>query len=278
MRIIKIYEFIIIILTISFYIKPKLRVIKALMNNKSTMAIFKFRNESFKIYINRFIVSKLAYLLKMPADFKIINLDNNEYIFLKYGNHEDKLYLNKENIEFLIEFKKLLNEKKISIRKIDKEKLYVHISELNTDIEGPISLLSGALTGMLSKKYRGTYYWDIDVQNKVVVDVGAFIGDSAIFFASRGAKVVYAYEPSKEFYEIAIKNCSKFNNIFLFNCALGLKPGHAYLTGSGLGKKIGNEDKKSEKVYVKSFSDELNKIINKEGAIDLLKLDCEGCE
>jgi trehalose/maltose hydrolase-like predicted phosphorylase len=114
--------------------------------------------------------------LKIPADFKIINLDN-EYVFLKYNNHEDKLYLNKENVEFLIEFKKLLNEEKISIRKIDKETLSVHISELNIDIESPISLLSGALTGMLSKKYRGTYYWDIEVQNKVVVDVGAFIGE-----------------------------------------------------------------------------------------------------
>ena len=38
------------------------------------------------------------------------------------------------------------------------------------------------------------YKW-LDVEGKNVVDVGANIGDTAIYFALKGAKHVYAFEP-----------------------------------------------------------------------------------
>jgi 23S rRNA G2069 N7-methylase RlmK/C1962 C5-methylase RlmI len=34
----------------------------------------------------------------------------------------------------------------------------------------------------------GGWYEDLNVKGKVVIDVGAYIGDSAIYFALRGAK------------------------------------------------------------------------------------------
>lgn len=48
------------------------------------------------------------------------------------------------------------------------------------------------------------YYDSLRVRDKIVLDVGAYIGDTALFFVSRGARKVYAYEPV--FYKIAKKH------------------------------------------------------------------------
>ncbi|MDE1845869.1 MAG: FkbM family methyltransferase [Candidatus Micrarchaeota archaeon] len=39
-------------------------------------------------------------------------------------------------------------------------------------------------------------YMDLDVKDKVVIDIGASIGDTAIYFALNGARHVYAIEPA----------------------------------------------------------------------------------
>jgi FkbM family methyltransferase len=49
-------------------------------------------------------------------------------------------------------------------------------------------------------------YSFLDVGDKIVIDVGAGIGDSSIYFASRGAKRVIAIEPNRHSYELAKKN------------------------------------------------------------------------
>ena len=55
------------------------------------------------------------------------------------------------------------------------------------------------------------YKW-LDVKAKDVIDVGAYIGDSAIYFALRCAKHVYAFEPYPYSYNIAMKNI-KLNHL-----------------------------------------------------------------
>jgi hypothetical protein len=50
-------------------------------------------------------------------------------------------------------------------------------------------------------------HWDrLNVEDKVVVDVGAFIGDSSIYFALRGASRVIAVEPHPEAYKVMVEN------------------------------------------------------------------------
>ncbi|MCC6017275.1 MAG: FkbM family methyltransferase, partial [Desulfurococcaceae archaeon] len=50
-------------------------------------------------------------------------------------------------------------------------------------------------------------HWDeLNVEDKVVVDVGAFIGDSSIYFALRGARRVIAVEPHPEAYKVMVEN------------------------------------------------------------------------
>ncbi len=52
----------------------------------------------------------------------------------------------------------------------------------------------------------------VPVNNKVVVDIGAALGDTAIFFALKGARKIYGYELNKRHYEIALKNIA-LNNL-----------------------------------------------------------------
>jgi len=61
-------------------------------------------------------------------------------------------------------------------------------------------------------------------KNKVVVDVGANIGYYTILAASR-AKMVYAFEPDKNSFEILKKNIeiNNFKNVKIFNKAVGNK-------------------------------------------------------
>jgi len=46
----------------------------------------------------------------------------------------------------------------------------------------------------------------VDVKNKSVVDIGAFVGDTAIYFAIKGAEKVIAIEPHPGAYEELAEN------------------------------------------------------------------------
>ncbi|MGA2800690.1 MAG: FkbM family methyltransferase [Candidatus Micrarchaeaceae archaeon] len=53
-------------------------------------------------------------------------------------------------------------------------------------------------------------YKPLDVKGRDVVDVGAAIGDTSIYFALKGARRVYAYEPQPQHFWMAQKN-TKYN-------------------------------------------------------------------
>jgi FkbM family methyltransferase len=181
------------------------------------------------------------------------------------------------SMDYFLEGLKLLNSDQVSVIDSKNNNITITIKNLMT-LKSPLDFLVLTISNMLSKKYYKTWYWDVDVNDKVVVDVGAYIGDSAVFFASRGARIVYAYEPSKEFYEIAKENCSKYNNIILHNFGLSCSEKYAFLQKHYLWSFVNKFARNGEKVLLKSFNEELRKIIRKEGRIDVLKLDCEGCE
>jgi hypothetical protein len=63
-------------------------------------------------------------------------------------------------------------------------------------------------------------YSSLKVRNRNVVDIGASIADSPIYFILRGARHVYAYEPDKERYDMARRNIALNNmngKITLYN-------------------------------------------------------------
>ena len=59
--------------------------------------------------------------------------------------------------------------------------------------------------------------------NKEIIDVGGFIGDSALILASYTKNYVHVFEPVKEFYKLCEKTIKMngINNIKLVNVALG---------------------------------------------------------
>ena len=59
---------------------------------------------------------------------------------------------------------------------------------------------------MVSEQFIREQYSMLDVKDHDVVDIGASIGDTAIYFALNGARHIYAFEPNKDGYALAVKN------------------------------------------------------------------------
>jgi len=113
-----------------------------------------------------------------------------------------------------------------------------------------------------------------------VVDIGANIGDSAIYFALKGASHVYAFEPLPSVYEVALENIkinSLGNKITLINAAVGSKEGKVKVPSNINTEESGGFYIKNQgDVEVPRFS--LNRINTMTRNPYLLKMDCEGCE
>lgn len=62
----------------------------------------------------------------------------------------------------------------------------------------------------------------------VALDIGAFIGDHTVSYATR-AKRVIAIEPNPEAYECLVHNIQFFENIVPMNCAIGDRTGFVHL-------------------------------------------------
>ncbi|MCW1297631.1 MAG: FkbM family methyltransferase, partial [Candidatus Rehaiarchaeum fermentans] len=122
-----------------------------------------------------------------------------------------------------------------------------------------------------------------------VIDVGAYNGDSSIYFALNGAERVIALEPFPENFELAKENI-EINNledkIVLLPYAFAREEGEMEFYASKSNpnanslKPISEITKGIEFDVIKVKSISLQKIVNdfKISSISLLKLDCEGCE
>ena len=126
------------------------------------------------------------------------------------------------------------------------------------------------------------HFSDFNLNSKIIVQAGGFIGDTALYYASRGA-IIYSFEPDINSYNLALENI-KLNselskNIIMKNYAVGndgeidfpINP-----NGSGGSSAYNLETKKT--IRVKSVS--LSSILN-EFSIEnpfLLDLDIKGKE
>lgn len=128
-----------------------------------------------------------------------------------------------------------------------------------------------------------------DLIDKIVIDVGAAIGDTALYFASKGANV-YAVEMTKFNYDRMIENLKLNPNlskkITPIHGAVGKDEMIEYYDNpsddvtatagaSFLMNKFGNEAIKKS-VMGMSIKQIINKF--KISYVDLLKMDCKGCE
>ena len=122
-------------------------------------------------------------------------------------------------------------------------------------------------------------YKHLNVKNKDVIDVGAFIGDTAIYFSLKGARIVHAFEPYPYTYKMAKENVeiNGLKNILLYNEAIGGYNGYViidpkYINYTGDSLKTFSEGLEIKIRSLNSFVSQLR--LNNA----VLKLDCEGCE
>jgi FkbM family methyltransferase len=122
----------------------------------------------------------------------------------------------------------------------------------------------------------------IDVRGRDVVDVGAFVGDTAIYFALRGAKSVIAIEPHPKAYEEMVENI-RLNGledvITPINAGLSSRPGVICIKNVDVEGTYGTYHGLSEcdmAVPSITLADLIDKYNVSRDAI--LKMDCEGCE
>ncbi len=135
--------------------------------------------------------------------------------------------------------------------------------------------------GMIREQFIDEQYKWLDVKNRIVIDIGANIGDSAIYFALKGAKHVYAFEPYPYSYGIAMQNI-KLNKlqykITLLNEGCSGKGGKIKINAEY--ENLGGTDlknfEKGTNINITTLREILKRFEITEEAV--LKIDCEGCE
>jgi FkbM family methyltransferase len=141
---------------------------------------------------------------------------------------------------------------------------------------GPVNRLNGDIFEVFIKEG----YRFLNVKDKTVIDIGAGIGDSAIYFALNGAKKVISLEPYPYSFNFAVRNVKENNldeKVALLNAGYG-KDGEIIVddnlvSNAGTGLK-GSERGRRIKIYsLKSLFGEFD--LNDDA---ILKIDCEGCE
>lgn len=119
----------------------------------------------------------------------------------------------------------------------------------------------------------------VDFKGRVVLDVGAFVGDTPILFVLKGAKLVYAVEPSlRNFNEMAknIELNGMGNAIIPLRLLIAYRPAKLTVAKTARERSVvkatGGEGEGAPVATLSSILDMLPT------PPDILKLDCEGCE
>ncbi len=123
-------------------------------------------------------------------------------------------------------------------------------------------------------------YGSLDFKDRQVVDIGANMGDTPIYFAVNGARKVFAYEPYPNLYEEALENISlnhlqmvielKNEGVGVRNKIIKIPPAFVADASSSL-----MEFENGKEVRILTLEDIVKKNKIEDG---VLKLDCEGGE
>jgi len=122
-------------------------------------------------------------------------------------------------------------------------------------------------------------YRQLDVKGKRVLDAGASIGDTAVYFALRGAREVVAFEPYPFPYSFALKNveANGLKNVKVVNAGVSGRDGMVKVTkGETRGADDLQPSDEPDAVEVSVYS--LDRVLEEYGPFDVMKMDCEGCE
>jgi len=134
--------------------------------------------------------------------------------------------------------------------------------------------------GAVASIFFDDEYGTLPIRDKEVIDIGANIGDTAIYFALHGAKKVIALEPFPKNYESAKKNIhlnGLSSKIDLIMAGCGNKKGYTKVSSreSGIYSSLATDVNNDVEVPLMTLEDILKR---SNTDAHLLKIDCEGCE
>ncbi len=117
----------------------------------------------------------------------------------------------------------------------------------------------------------------------LVIDVGAYIGDTVALFASYGARKIVAFEPHPELYQLAQKNIALNHleeRVVLRNEGVASQDGELNIRedsdrGASAGFGLHQSDR-GRSVSIRLVS--MRKILEEFDQVEVLKMDCEGSE
>lgn len=200
-----------------------------------------------KDYDSTIILFNIISINKLMKSIPIIpKHELNNFIEYIICIDRDEEYFTINNIKFI----NILNSNFI---KNNKQYYLIHLEEFFTDDE-----------------------WNmIDFSKRHVIDIGGNIGDTPLYFASKGAEVI-SFEPVKHLHELAQKNVGLnpdlSDKITLVNKGVGGKRGTLTFESTSVQGYVNDTPYEMEII---SMQDLLN---NYEFTPDILKMDCEGCE
>ncbi len=150
----------------------------------------------------------------------------------------------------------------------------------NLDFKCPQVEDASWMSTALVEQFVQEVYSFLNVNGKVVLDVGANIGDSAIYCVLNGAQKVIAIEPYPRLFELAKENirlnaCA--DKVFLLNAGVSEADGQIMvdpLAGNAQSDLVGGKSGLDIPLYPLDSIIEMFDL----GSDAVLKVDCEGCE
>lgn len=134
--------------------------------------------------------------------------------------------------------------------------------------------------GLHSEYLSGVFdtIYPYDWKNKRVIDIGGFIGDSALYFLEKGAKHVTIYEPVPINIEALHYNLNPFKGKFtIHQKALSHEEGWITIYSSFPEGNLGFGMEKGEH-QMRCPSTTFQNVLENSQEIDVIKIDCEGSE
>jgi FkbM family methyltransferase len=164
----------------------------------------------------------------------------------------------------------------------DRLTLSSWLPAIEDDNKKELEVYGGINNGDMISTFLDNDYGSLPVRGRVVLDIGANIGDTPIYFALRGASKVIGLEPFPKTYEMAKKNI-ELNNVsdrvtlLLAGCAAN--QGHIIIDPNYLSSITSTlaDFKQGIKVPLLTLDNILNENNLLSGEV-ILKMDCEGCE
>lgn len=225
----------------------------------------------FKYLENPIEALKFKFGLKKTCKLKVKNA--NKEITLFNVNSINKLM----NILPIILPSKI-NDFLKYIESIDKDEKNVIINDItfiNTYNSDFIKNAQHHYSTHLEEFFTDDEWNMIDFSKRHVIDIGGNIGDTPLYFASKGAEVI-SFEPVKHLHELAQKNVELnkklSNRITLVNKGVGGKKGILTFKSNSIKGYIDNETYSMEIISIKDLLNDYD------FTPDILKMDCEGCE